>query len=128
MLGYEYNILEMPEEVRRDMSEQIAKYKAVEHIIREGDYYNLVSPFADDHAAYYYVTKDRSEILFSLIEKKGTRPRETKPLKIKAVDPSKEYTEVYSGDTFTGKELREGLRLALTGEDDTAVMLYFKEK
>ena len=127
MLGYEYNILGMSDEVKRDLKKQIAEYKAVEHIIREGDYYNLVSPFADDFAAYYFAAKDRSEILFSLIEKKGARPRGTKPLKIKAADPAKTYREVFSGKEYAGVELRAGFALRLTGDDDTGVMMYFKE-
>ena len=125
MLGYELNILRMTDAVKEEMARQVKEYKTFEHIVRQGDYYSLVSPFFDDYAAYYYITKDRAEILFSLVEKRGAKPRASKPLKIRAADPDKTYVDLLSGGRYSGKELRDGLILPVTGEKDTAILMHF---
>ncbi len=124
MLGYELNILRMTEPVKNEMARQVNEYKTFEHIVRLGDYYNLVSPFLDDYSAYYYIDKERKEILFSVIEKKNTKKRSTKPLKIKEAQVDKTYVDVLSGSKYTGKELKNGLILPLTGEKDTAILMH----
>ena len=124
MLGYELDILSMSDEVKAEMSRQVKEYKSFEHVVREGDYYSLVFPFEDDYSSYYYISKDRSEIVFSLIEKENTKPRMTKPLKIKSANAEKRYRDRISGKVYDGRELREGLRIELTGEPDSAMLMY----
>ena len=127
MLGYELDILSMSDEIKAEMSRQVKEYKSFERVVREGDYYSLVFPFEDDYSSYYYISKDRSEIVFSLIEKENTRPRETKPLRIKA-DPAMTYRDRSSGKVYSGAELRAGLRFALTGKRDTAILMHLVEE
>ncbi len=127
MLGYELNILDISDEIKAEISRQVKEYRSFEHIVREGDYFSLVSPHAADHSSYYYASKDRREFLLSLIEKKDTEPGETGPLKIKEADPAKTYTESITGKKYSGKELRSGIRILLTGIPDTASVMYFSE-
>ena len=126
MLGYELNILNMSDEIKTIISEQIAAYKRFEHIIRMGDYYSLVSPWEHDYAAYYYATSDQSEILLSVIEKKNCQKGSTKRLKIKAAKVDALYTDLRTGKTYTGDMLKKGIVLDLTGEPDSAQILYLK--
>ena len=128
MLGYELNILRMSDAVKAEMARQVREYKTFEHIVRTGDYYNLVSPFENDYSAYYFITKDRGGILVSLIEKRDTKKRNAKPLKIKEALPDKTYTDLLSGSRYTGKELREGIVLPLSGEKDSAVLLHLAKE
>ncbi len=124
MLGYELNILRMTDPIKEEMARQVKEYKTFEHLVRLGDYYSIVSPFKDDFACYYYTDKARTEILFSLVEKRATKKRDTKPLKLKEAVPGKVYTDLLSGSKYTGEELRAGLVLPLTGEKDTATVMH----
>ena len=126
MLGYELNILNMTEDVKLQMSKQIAEYKSFEHIIRLGEYYSLVSPWKQDYSAYYYVTSDAKEILLSVIEKKNCKKGSTKKLKLKAADEKTVYTDVRTGKSYSGRSLKDGIVLDLVGEDDSAHLLYLK--
>ena len=128
MLGYELNILDMSDEIKSEIAREVREYKTFEHVIRCGDYFELVSPFTNDHSAYYYASKDRSEILLSLIEKENTKPGVTKPLKIKAAKESASYTDALTGKEYDAEELRRGIRLSLTGDKDTATLIHLVEK
>ncbi len=126
MLGYEFNILAMSDEIKSEMARQIKDYKTFERVVRLGVYHSLVFPFEEDYSAYYYSFD--GEILFTLLEKENTKARTTKPLKIKSANAEKSYVDRLSGKRFTGRELKDGLRLELTGERDTATLMYLVEE
>ncbi len=128
MLGYELNILEMSDEIRSDISAQIAEYRQFEHLMRLGDYYDLASPFKYDYSAYYYVNSDNSEILLTVIEKSGAKPNNTKRLKLSRAVADAVYTDIRTGKDYTGEELRRGISVEITGQKDTAGIFYFKKK
>jgi alpha-galactosidase len=127
MLGYELNILNMSDEIKRDIAAQIAQYREFEHVTRTGDYYSLAHPTKYPYSAYYYATDDASEILFSVIEKADCKQGSTKLLKIKTAKSDAVYTDVLSGKSYRGEELRAGLRIGLIGGGDRAHLFYFKQ-
>ena len=127
MLGYEMDVLEASDEVNKRISEQIAEYREIEHIIREGEFFRLSYPEKEKYSAYYYATADRSEILLSIIEKPECRAGSTKLLKVREAIDGAVYTDRYSKKRYTGRELREGVYLPLMGETGTA-RLYLLEK
>jgi alpha-galactosidase len=127
MLGYELNILHMSDEIKENISAQIAQYKEFEHVIRLGDHYNLASPTKYPYSAYYYATADASELLLTVIEKANCPAGTTKLLRLKAARADALYTDVRSGKTYRGEELRRGLRIELVGGGDQAQLLYFKQ-
>lgn len=125
MLGYELNILKMTDAVKAEMSRQIAEYRLFEHLMRLGDYYALVSPYTNPCAAYYYASKTGDELLLSVIEKADCKSGYTKLLKLKAAKADRRYRERYSGKEYTGEQLKKGICLTLTGDPDTAHLMYF---
>ncbi len=128
MLGYELNVLEMPDEINSEIKRQIAEYRTFEHVMRLGEYYSLVSPFKSGYAAYYYSYADGSELVLTVIERKGCPAGNTKLLKLKTADGDATYTDMLTGRAYTGADLRHGISVALTGEDDTANIFYFKKQ
>ena len=124
MLGYELNILNMSNEIKTIMAEQIREYKSFAHVIRLGDYYCLASPWKYDYSAYYYVKED--EILLSVIEKKGCQKGNTKRLKIKAADACHDYLDLRTNKRYSGLELKAGIVISLTGEENSAHLLHLK--
>ena len=126
MLGYELNILNMSEEVKREIAAQIAQYKSFEHLMREGDYYCLAAPYEYDYSAYYYAAPDASELLLTVIEKAGNKKPKTKRLKLKAANPEKTYVDCQTKKQYSGAELQKGLVIDLTCDYDSAHLLHFK--
>lgn len=127
MLGYELNILRMTDPVKKEMARQVKEYKTFEHLVRLGDYHSLASPFLCPYSAYYYTDGRHKEFLLSVIEKEGIKPGSTKPLKLAEADPEKTYTDLLSGSRYTGRELKDGIVLPLTGEKFTAALLHLHE-
>ena len=126
MLGYELNILNMSEAVKKIIAAQITQYKSFEHLMREGDYYNLAFPTKYPYSAYYYAAPDGMELLLTVIEK-GDCPRgKTKKLRLKAARADAVYTDTISGKTYRGEELRAGITPELLGDGDRAQLLHLK--
>ena len=126
MLGYELNILNMSDEVKKTIAAQIAQYKSFESVIREGEYYSLAHPTKYDYSAYYYTTPDASELLLTVIEKRGCYSGATKLLRLKAAKPDATYIDTLSGKAYSGEQLRGGIKVPLTGEADSAYLFHFK--
>ena len=126
MLGYEFNILKMSREVKEIITRQIKEYRGFEKLIRLGDYHNLASPTKADYSAYYYSSDDRLRILFTLIEKKDCPAGKTKLLKIREAIPGVIYTDMLTGKTYDGTDLRDGFSVDLSGEPDSATLLFLR--
>ncbi len=127
MLGYELNILEMSDEIKATVKEQIKEYKQFEHLMRLGDYYCLASPVKYDYSAYYYVSRDNSEMVMTVIEKANAKPGRTKLLRVVRADKTGVYTDMRTGLTYTGEQLRRGITVDLKGRRDQATLFYFKK-
>lgn len=127
MLGYELNILEMSDEIKRDIAAQIKEYKTFDHVMRLGNYYNLAFPTKYGYSAYYYAIDDASEIVLTVIEKADCQKGSTKRLKVKAAIAGAEYTDVRTGKVYSADELRAGITVELCGEKDSAHLYYFKK-
>ena len=127
MLGYELNILKMDDNVKKSISHQVSEYKKYEHLMRNGEYYSLVSPFKNDYTAYYYSSPNGDEILLTVIEGAECKSRQTKRLKIRSVCPDTAYEDMYSGVRYTSTELKEGIRLPLSGERYAAYLIHLKK-
>ena len=132
MLGYELNILRSNEAVKADMHEQIVKYLTYEKLIREGDYYPLLSPFDHPYSAYYYASPERDEFLLTFVQgwdclARCTRREKTALLKVKEAKPGVIYVDSLSGVKLTGEELRAGIPVEVTDEKDRALLWNFKK-
>ena len=125
MLGYEFNILNSDDEYNREVARQIKEYKTFEDVIRLGDYFSLASPLTAPYSAYYYASKERREILFSLLQTRACKAGETKLLKIKEAIADATYVDRLSGKSYSGKELKNGIRLPLSDQLDTALLFHF---
>ena len=126
ILGYELNILKMSQEVKDSIKDQISFYRTVEHLMRKGDYTELVSPFFADYSAYYYISKERNELLLSLVESSQCKSGSTKKLRIKDALENETYIDTQTQHRYTGEELKNGIVLTLTGKEDSAQLLHLK--
>ena len=120
MLGYELNILQMGDDVKNEIKKQTAFYRSVEQLIKFGDLYRLVSPFENNGtAAYYYVsTTDSGEnyadrILLTYTQNEAVTDGSVITLKISEADTNATYKDSVSGETFSGKELNDGITVKM---------------
>jgi alpha-galactosidase len=117
----------MSEQVKEEISKQIAEYKTFDDVIRLGEYYNLAFPTKYPYSAYYYTTEDADRILLTVIEKAECKAGATKLLKLKVAQADAIYTDVRTGKEYSGETLRKGISVELLGEKDSAHLFYFKK-
>jgi alpha-galactosidase len=89
--GYQLDITKLSKEEEAQVREQVANYRRIEKIIREGKFYRLRNPFEGNSASWMSVSADKSEALifygWFLAEVNGPIHR----LKLKALSPDKKY-------------------------------------
>ncbi|SEK19137.1 alpha-galactosidase [Carnobacterium iners] len=90
-LGYELNVLNIKEEEKRQIAEQVKFYKKHRSLIQFGDFYRMLSPFDGNDCSWMFVSKDKSEALFFYyrILKQASEP--LKIVKLYGLDTNKNY-------------------------------------
>ena len=123
-LGYELNILEASESAKAAMREQIQEYRRYEHLILNGDFYRLLSPFACGRYAYYFASPDSRELLVAYLQNDGDPKETVYTLKIGRALKNTVYRDAITGKTYTGEELRRGISIKSDADGEYAVNLY----
>ena len=129
LLGYELNILTASEQVKTAIKAQIAEYRRIEPLILFGEMYRQFhySEGNRNRYAYYFVNGDNTEILSTFIQYSGEKPKILK-LKFCRADIDKVYVDRYTGEEFTGAQLRSGIEQLTSEEESFAVMRHFIAK
>lgn len=129
MLGYELNVLTALPEVLAEIKNQTMLYRRVEDIIMFGRLYRLISPYENNEeiSSYCYVA-DNGEILLSFLQNKGSQSGENKKLKISAADENKIYTDELTSDTYSGAELKNGIDITTSTDDEYSRLWLFVPK
>jgi alpha-galactosidase len=119
--GYELDITKIPEEDRTKIPEQVARYKKYAHIMRDGDLFRLSGGLQGslgccDCGAFMYVTKDKSEALFSYIKLQNIPNLPAPRIKLFGLDETAVYETEY-GETYSGSALvHAGLAVNIRGD------------
>ncbi|MDN3017280.1 alpha-galactosidase [Paenibacillus sp. BSR1-1] len=111
--GYELDPLHLTEEERLEIKEQVAFYKKHRGLMRDGQFYRLLSPFNGNETAWMVVCQDQSEALIGYYKVLAT-PNSPKQqtLKLYGLDEAKVYQVAESGQWYYGDELMHaGLQL-----------------
>ncbi|MDE1549083.1 alpha-galactosidase [Jeotgalibaca caeni] len=90
-LGYELDILALPEEGREKVANQVAFYKRHRQLIQFGDFYRLISPFDGNECAWMFVSKDKKEALVFYYKVLNQASEPLNILKMEGLDPSLNY-------------------------------------
>jgi alpha-galactosidase len=104
------------------MSAQIKEYREYEHLILNGDFYRLLSPFECGRYAYYFVSEDDREILLSYLQNFDDEKKTIYKLKVSRAILGATYRDTISGKTYTGEELRRGIEVESDEKGLYAVM------
>ena len=121
ILGYEFNVLNTPDEIKDEIRRQVVQYRTFDRLIQFGTHYRLSSPYETGVSAYYYQLD--GEILLSAILTNGSavigKKKPIKKLVIRTADKDAVYRDALSGATFSGAQLRAGIEIGEFDPDDT---------
>ncbi|MEH7094914.1 alpha-galactosidase [Neobacillus vireti] len=104
--GYELNPLLLTDEEREAIKEQVAFYKEHRRLIRDGQFYRLLSPFAGNETAWMVVSPDQSEALvgyYKVLAAPNGRKHQT--LRLSGLDEGRVYQA--AGRDYYGDELMQ---------------------
>ncbi|URZ14579.1 Alpha-galactosidase AgaA [Clostridium felsineum DSM 794] len=62
--GYELDLTKLTEEEKKEVKNQVDKYKNIRNLIQFGDFYRILSPFDKPEASWIFVNEDKTEAIF----------------------------------------------------------------
>lgn len=105
--GYEMDPLTLTDDEKMEIKEQIAFYKQHRTLIRDGQFYRLISPFEGNETAWMVVSPNRSEALVGWYKALATpNPSKHQTLRLFGLDENKVYQVVGTEQAFYGDELK----------------------
>lgn len=110
--GYELDITKLPEEERKLIPEQTAMYHKYHELIREGEYYRILSSRENHRSDCWAVaSEDKSEVLVTYVQVLAQANMPSRKVRLRGFDPAKKYRlegtdEVYSGEMLMNAGFR----------------------
>lgn len=120
--GYELDIGALTENEREQIKRQTAHHRELEPLIRDGEFYRLLSPFSGNICAWELVSADRSRA-YAMAAFQNTMANPTAQyLRLQGLDPGAKYLVKQLGITLSGDTLMNaGLPLVMPFEDHAVV-------
>ena len=110
--GYELDITKLPEEERKLIPEQTAMYHKYHELIREGEYYRILS-YRENHRSdcWAVASEDKNEVLVTYVQVLAQANMPSRKVRLRGFDPAKKYRlegtdEVYSGEMLMNAGFR----------------------
>ena len=127
--GYELDVTALSQEEQAAIPGQIARYERHRELLQAGDYYRLASAGEGlGLDAYMVVSKDRSQVLVTVVQVLCGANRRRKNLRLRGLDPDARYREE-GGFACSGGALMElGLPVEPAKGDFLAKQYYFKQE
>ena len=107
MLGYELDLGKLTEEEKEEVKEQVRQYKKHEALIRTGNYYRLSDPFADEYAAWLFVSENGRKALLSVVMLETHGNMAVNYVKLKGLRWDAIYEDSVTGKKYYGSALME---------------------
>lgn len=117
--GYELDLSTLTDEEKKEVAEQVKKYKEYQKLIYRGTYYRLSDPFEDGMAAWSWISEDEEQILIQGVVYRSASNTLRRRLRLTGLNERASYQEPESGRVYTGAALMSGgiLLPRLTGDD-----------
>ena len=109
--GYELNLMNLSEEEKQEIREQIAEYKSYAPIIQNGLYYRLSNPTEEEICAWEFVytdEKEQSKVLLNIVMQAIHGNMTVNYVKLQGLEEAAVYREEKSGKRYTGSALMYG--------------------
>ncbi|MDE7266858.1 MAG: alpha-galactosidase [Lachnospiraceae bacterium] len=119
--GYELDLTCLSNSERKEVAEQVKKYKGYQKLIYEGKYYRLSNPFEDGLAAWSWVSDDKEQVLVQGVVFRAASNTLRRRLRLSELDENAKYKAAESNEIYTGAALMYGgILLPKIIGDDTA--------
>jgi alpha-galactosidase len=123
-LGYELDLDAQSAEEKAEIARQVAFYKSVRSLVQFGTFLRILSPFAGNHAAWIFVSGDKSEAWAAYFRPLAEPNAPLPILRLKGLDPEVDYLVSPCGGSsspsglFGGDELMSAGLVLDPGEGD----------
>ena len=98
--GYELDLAKLSQEEKDQIRGQITRYRELAPLIMDGRYYRLTDPFADEVAAWQYVSQDKEEVLFNAVQLEIHGNMTPIYVRLKGLEKGAVYREEETGESF----------------------------
>ncbi len=125
--GYELDVTQLTDEEKELVKVQCENYHKYNDIIRDGDFYRLISPFEGscNEVAWICVKEDKSEALL-LYGVKSIHPYMPHTVRLCGLDPTKKYQNSETGSVYYGSTLMgAGVNFGKKMTDYTTKLVHF---
>lgn len=124
--GYELDLNNISAEEKEEVKLQIKRFKEYDSLIHSGDYYRLSKPHQDNYAAWGYVSENKSEALYHIVQFR-TEPNFSLRICLRGLDKNSTYILAEDGKKYTGAALMSGgVLLPAPSGDYVPYELYLK--
>ena len=100
--GYELDVTKMTAGERAEVKAQIAAYRRIQPLVREGDLYRLQSPFDGNYCSWELVSKDKSGAFVFACKILAVAQSKDARLKLRGLDENKTYVDRASKKRYSG--------------------------
>ncbi len=104
--GYELDVTKLTDEEKKIVREQIAEYKTVRSLVKNGDLFRIFSPFSDGMFCVSVVSKDKDVAYVAGMKWLDAPNNKHVIIKLKGLDDNKNYFVKELGLTLSGKYLK----------------------
>ncbi|KYD27830.1 alpha-galactosidase [Parageobacillus toebii] len=126
--GYELDLTKLSEEEKAIIRQQVAFYKDIRRLVQFGTFYRILSPFEGNETAWMFVAEDKSEAFVAYFRVLAEANAPLSFLRLKGLDPNKDYEITGSGEVYGGDELMYvGLNVPERRGDFISVIWHLKE-
>lgn len=126
--GYELDLTKLSKKEKEIVKQQVAFYKDIRRLVQFGTFYRIVSPFEGNEAAWMFVSEDKSEAFAAYFRVLAEANAPLSFLRLKGLDPDKNYELIGSGEVYGGDELMYvGLNVPKRHGDFISVIWRLKE-
>ncbi len=123
--GLEMDLSLLSETEKAQVKGYVETYKRLRHIICQGDFYRLESPFDGPYTTWEYVSRDRSEAVLLAFQTRNGKNGEQHMVWLEGLDEKKCYQ--WKGRIYTGQELMKvGIFMKQPDDWHGEELLYFK--
>ncbi|MGN0867672.1 MAG: alpha-galactosidase [Oligosphaeraceae bacterium] len=91
--GYELDLDRMPPEELAQVKAQCQFYHQCHHLVQNGDYYRLTSPYRDNTVAWMHLAKDKSQCLLTVVFVRYDAAYAGENLRLPGLDPQATYSD-----------------------------------
>jgi alpha-galactosidase len=103
--GFEIDASKLTAQERELIKTNIELYKEIRPTIQFGKFYRILSPFEGNETAWIYVNENKDRAVLFYFRKTAGAHEPFKIIKLKGLDPSKNYSLAGLNQTFTGDTL-----------------------